>query len=278
MLAGLCNICDECGHSNFEKLFSLLAEVESATAMSMKQMKARVADYQRFCKTQLSRQVERHSPCAELCMNYAFGSCEEPHDSSCGDATALYEVQRTVSNVLSTLSSANNSDKLTTELQEIMKTHEQYVGHSFRTKHQADYHKFVLDNLQPGEAVVIVDYKMKLELGVRSREAQRDWYGKRGISLHGFLVIAQISEDKKVTEVIDLWWEDTKQDAWFSQSAMDVGFRWMEKELPGFRVYLFSGEYTCLFVELSGPFKVVQYLLATNVFDMKDTLYKKGEK
>ena len=107
MLAGLCNICDECGHSNFEKLFSLLTEVESATAVSIKQMKARVADYQRFCKTQLSRQVERHSPCAELCMNYAFGSCEEPHDSSCADATALYEVQRTVSNVLSTLSSAN---------------------------------------------------------------------------------------------------------------------------------------------------------------------------
>ena len=58
--------------------------------------------------------------------------------------------------------------------------------------------------------------------------------------------------------------------------AMDVGFQWMEKELPGFRVYLFSGEYTCLFVEFSGPFKVVQ--LATNVFDMKNTLYTKGEK
>ena len=148
-----------------------------------------------------------------------------------------------------------------------MKTHKQYVRHLLRTKHQADYHKFVLDNLQPGEAVIIVDYKMKLELGVRSREAQRDWYGKRGISLHGLLCIAQISEDKKVTEVIDLWSEDTKQDAWFSQSAMDVGFQWMEKELPGFRVYLFSGEHTCLFVEFSGPFKVVQ--LATNVFDMK---------
>lgn len=127
-------------------------------------------------------------------MNYAFGSCEEPHDSSYADATALYEVQRTVSNVLSTLPSANNSDKLATELQEIMKIHEQYVGHLLRTK----------------------------------------------------------------------------------QQAMDVGFQWMEKELPGFRVYLFSGEYTCLFVEFSGPFKVVQ--LATNVFDMKNTLYTKGEK
>jgi len=81
---------------------------------------------------------------------------------------------------------------------------------------------------------------MKLELGVRTREIQRDWYGKRGISLHGFLVIAKVSETEKRTEVIDLWSEDTKQDAWFSQSAMDIGFNWMAKELPNFRVYLFS--------------------------------------
>ena len=83
---------------------------------------------------------------------------------------------------------------------------------------------------------------MKLELGIRTREIQCDWYGKRGISLHGFLMIAQVDENERRTEVIDLWSEDTKQDAWFTQSAMDIGFRWLEKELPGYRVYLFSGE------------------------------------
>lgn len=249
MLAGLCNICDECGHSNFEKLSGLLTDVESATSKSMKEIKAKVVEYQRFCKTQFSKQAERHSPCAELCMNYAFGSCEESHDSSCPDPTALYEVQRTVHLLLASFSSTYSA-KLTAKFQEIMKTHEQYVGHLLRTKPQGNYHKFALEDLLPGEAVVIVDYKMKLELGARTREAQRDWYGKRGISLHGFLVIAQISEDKKITEVIDLWSEDTEQDAWFSQSAMDIGFRWMEKELPGFRVYLFSGECMCLFVQL----------------------------
>ena len=54
---------------------------------------------------------------------------------------------------------------------------------------------YVLKNLQPGEAVVIVDYKMKLKLGMHSREIQCDWYGKRGISLHGFYVIAQAGVD-----------------------------------------------------------------------------------
>lgn len=104
-----------------------------------------------------------------------------------------------------------------------------------------DYNNLVLNNLQPGEAVVIIDYKMKLELGVSLREIQRDWYGKRGISLHGLLAIAQVDENKKVSEVLDLWSEDTKQDSWFTQSAMDVGFTWLQKAFPGFRVYLFSG-------------------------------------
>ena len=87
-----------------------------------------------------------------------------------------------------------------------------HVSHLLRTKHQADYHKFLVNNLQPGDVIVIVDYKMKLELGVRLHECQKDWYGKRGISLHGLLVIAQVDENAKVCEVLDLWSEDTKQD------------------------------------------------------------------
>ena len=85
---------------------------------------------------------------------------------------------------------------------------------------QSEYYKFILNNHQPSECVVIVDYKMKLKLGIRSREIQRDWYGKWGLSLHGFLVVAQVGDDEKRTEVIDLWSKDTKQDAWFSKSAM----------------------------------------------------------
>ena len=81
---------------------------------------------------------------------------------------------------------------------------------------------------------------MKLELGMRDREIQRDWYGKRGISLYGFYVVAQVGVDERRTEVLDLSSEDTKQDAWFTQSALDVGFSWMEV-FPNIQMYLFSG-------------------------------------
>ena len=52
-----------------------------------------------------------------------------------------------------------------------------------------------MKNLKPGEAVITIDYKMKLELSMHASEIQKDWYGKRGISLHGFYVIAQIAVD-----------------------------------------------------------------------------------
>ena len=141
------------------------------------------------------------------------------------------------------IAETSEQDRVKEELKEVMTSNVLKIGHLLRTKHQRDYHKFVLNNLQPGKAAVIIDYKMKLELGVHLREIQRDWYGKRGISLHGLLAITQVEESKKVSEVLDLWCEDTKQDSWFSQSAMDVGFSWVQQSFPGFRVYLFSGKW-----------------------------------
>ena len=58
----------------------------------------------------------------------------------------------------------------------------------------------------------------------------------------GELNVFQVAEGQRKTEVIDLWSEDTKQDAWFTQSALDIGFRWLETAYPGFSVYLFSSK------------------------------------
>ena len=101
------------------------------------------------------------------------------------------------SSVKDLLSNLNTGEqrKLTEELHSLVSVHKQYVSHLLRTKHHSEYYKFILNNLQPGECVVIVDYKMKLELGIHSREIQRDWYNKWDLSLHGFLVVAQIGEE-----------------------------------------------------------------------------------
>ncbi|XP_044164132.1 uncharacterized protein LOC122948377 [Acropora millepora] len=224
MLAGLCNLCDDFGHSNFDAMCSIthtVSQVETITVDCHCVVKSLRA-YQTF----LAKSSERHSTCKELCMSHAFGSCTEEHPDQCAEVTNFYDACKTVSSAIE-LCAPSLRVKLQEKLADTVSTHWEYVGHLLRTKHQADYYQYILKNLRPGEFVVVVDYKMKLELGKPTREIQRDWYGKRGISVHGFYVVAQVEVAERSAEVIDLW-------------SDDIGFSWLESSFPGFRVYLFS--------------------------------------
>ena len=157
--------------------------------------------------------------------------------------TDFYSACETITSHLAELSDEEKRAEFQARWEECHKVHWQYCAHLLRTKHQADYYRFVLKNLEPRQMIVVIDYKMKLELGVRTRENQRQWYGKRGISLHGCYILAKEPDGEKVSEVLDLWCEDTKQDAWFTQSALDVCFREIEARFGGFTVFLFSGKF-----------------------------------
>ena len=219
MLAGLCNLCDDFGHSNFDELCSFIEEVSSMRpGLNASSLIKDVRVYQKFLKTKFSKLAQKHSPCLELCMSYAFDACTEDHRAMCADISPFCAIYSSLLREIEMLPDASRTE-LKPRLTELCGVHYDYLSHLLRTKHQGDYYKFVLKNLKPGECVMIIDYKMKLELGKRTREIQRDWYGKRGISLHGCYVIAKVSENEKNSEVFD-----TKQDAFFTQSALDVCF------------------------------------------------------
>ena len=247
MLAGLCNLCDDFGHSNFDAMCTLAQEISNLPGCNIDHAAVRknLREHQTFLKRKFSKLLQPHSPCLELCMSHALGAqrSSEEHPDTVEEMSLFYSSRESLEEALETSSCGLPMKvKLKEKLNESVNRHLDYTGHLIRTKHQSDYYHYVLKNLKPGECVVIIDYKMKLELGKRTREIQRDWYGKRGISLHGFYVIAQVSEDDRSAEVIDLWSEDTKQDTWFTQSALDIGLNWLENAFPGFQVYLFSGE------------------------------------
>ena len=126
----------------------------------------------------------------------------------------MYDVHSSLMKIIESLSDDDpvRAD-LKSRMDEKKDDHFDYLGHQLSTKHQWGYYKYVQKNLKPGECVVAIDYEMKLELGKRSREIQRDWYGRRGLSLHGCYVAAQVRESEKSSEVLDLWCGDTKQNA-----------------------------------------------------------------
>ncbi|KAJ7331137.1 hypothetical protein OS493_020839 [Desmophyllum pertusum] len=74
------------------------------------QTKAKVLKSQQYMKTQFSKHTERHSPCLELCMSHAFGSCSESQPSCCPDVVGLLEVEKYVKETLPRIANAAERD------------------------------------------------------------------------------------------------------------------------------------------------------------------------
>ena len=67
MLAGLCNICDDFGHSNFDELCTFIEELCSQSpGLNGSALVKDVRPYQTFVKTKFSKLSQRHSSCLEF--------------------------------------------------------------------------------------------------------------------------------------------------------------------------------------------------------------------
>lgn len=71
MLAGLCNLCDDFGHNNFNELCPFIEEVHVSSMSPELNVSSLIKDvriYQKFLKTKFSKLAQKHSPCLKLCM------------------------------------------------------------------------------------------------------------------------------------------------------------------------------------------------------------------
>ena len=73
MLAGLCNLCDEFGHSNYDNFTSFLEGIQKSSAIPVDELKAKVLKHQSFMKTVFKPSGETltlprtlHGPCIWL--------------------------------------------------------------------------------------------------------------------------------------------------------------------------------------------------------------------
>ena len=126
--------------------------------------------YHKFLKTTFPKHAKKHSPYLELGLSHAFDSCSEKHSSVLTDISLIYDVHSSLMQSIQSMSDVSAKDDLKARLEEVYKVHFDYLGHLLRTKHQGDYYNFVLKYLKPGECVMVIDYKMKLEPGKRTRE------------------------------------------------------------------------------------------------------------
>ena len=73
--------------------------------------------------------------------------------------------------------------------------------HVVRAVNQDRAKQAILDNLKSDEALLTMDWAMKF-IPTKFREAQQDWFGKRGISWHVSAIITKQADEDFVVCVI----------------------------------------------------------------------------
>ena len=121
------------------------------------------------------------------------------HPLSCHDCNERWSLITEIRQAITSLNVAE-SEKAVLQ-QQVHKFEEslcQYISHLVRGKHQRSQFLTHIDSLKKGETIIVVDYMMKL-LFQRLHEPQKDWFGKKGVSLHGAMFIFRDSDDGPVT-------------------------------------------------------------------------------
>ena len=225
-MAGLCNICTEHGAENFNTLDALLTKLEevwhkhNTTERPIPDLSLRAKMYKGYLLSNFIYHLENHSECATHCMCWYLSpspTCSSNHPHSCNECNERWSL---VTEIRQTVTSLNveESEKAVFQ-QQVDKFEEslcQYISHLVRGKHQHSQFLTHIDNLQKGETIIVVDYMMKL-LFQRLHEPQKDWFGKKGVSLHGAMFIFRDSDDGPLTtEFHDNFSEnDDKQNCFF---------------------------------------------------------------
>jgi hypothetical protein len=100
-----------------------------------------------------------------------------------------------------------------------------YIAHLVRGKYQKQEFLKAIRELRSGQTIAVCDYMMKLLLQ-KFREPQKDWYAKKGVSVHGCMFFFRSEDSSEIEiEIHDLFSNgDCTQNWFFTASAFEASF------------------------------------------------------
>ena len=231
-MAGLCNLCTEYGAGNFQELEQFLYDIESKLPLNchtvIPELIKRVRRFKGYLIAEFPKNLSKDSDCATHCMDWYLSqspSCID-HTSSChlcNERWSIFEEIRSVIN--GTRHSNEEKAEFMEILQNIQTKLSQYISHMVRSVYQRQQFQHDVQTLQPGETIIVVDYMMKL-LFRKLYEPQSDWFGKKGVSLHGSMFLYRETPNRPImTEYHDNFTEDDRQNWFFSASCIEESSR-----------------------------------------------------
>lgn len=238
-LGGLCVNCDFYGYQVFESLISLINK-SNLMEITKKDFIKRIELDRRHLKRGMENELKvldngylEHSPCINHCLLYAFNECQEQHDLCCEKCSSIFIFLKELRKLF-----PDNIEEINEYEDKLLF----YIAHQIRKKYLNSQYNVELYNLTEDGAILICDYKMKVNPR-SARETKQDFFGKGGWTLHTILVITKSLDTKQklIVRAFDHWSDDNKQDAWFTVSAFDAVFSQIENNIKWISIFSDNG-------------------------------------
>jgi hypothetical protein len=196
LVGGLCSVCDSSGYSVIKSIERISERYISDTA-KRKTIQDRTSEWLRHARTELSGSVD-HLSCRSHCYQHAMGlRCDQQHDQACNPCGVIFEIIDELIELLTRIEIAWH-DPDWTELRDLKRGASQFMAHRMRALSTNAIFGTQITNLQPGHAVIIIDFKQKF-LKLCPRESQQEYFGKSAFSsFHGAAIISNWDQHDEV--------------------------------------------------------------------------------
>ncbi|XP_013412388.1 uncharacterized protein LOC106175104 isoform X1 [Lingula anatina] len=190
-VAGLDNIAAE-GSTAFETLENIVLQLgeQGFSGAWVKEQHSRLRDSKNYLKSDYKLHIKKEDQCADHCISYALSlppQCNHDHNMACGSCDGLSSILNDIEVVImeekTTFRYPEQKEEMLFDFSKSRDSIFLWKNHIVRSKNQDQGKVDVLENLTSTQALVTMDWAMKF-LPTKFREAQQDWFAKKGISWH----------------------------------------------------------------------------------------------
>ncbi|XP_064653010.1 uncharacterized protein LOC135503381 [Lineus longissimus] len=240
-LAGLDNIAAE-GSQAFDSLIHVVEQLGECgySATTVEALKSKIQSARMYLKTDYKLHISEASQCPDHCIVYALAestsACKHDHDMSCERCKEIVFIFETIELAFRDLPLDNyryskQKDEIQFDFEAAKEKILQLKSHILRAKNQERAKTSLLQTLEPHQALLTMDWAMKF-LPMKFREAQQDWFAKKGISWHVTASVSKIAESEYKIHCFVHLLDQCKQDWHSVYSVIDASLSKLMVESP----------------------------------------------
>lgn len=209
---GLDNITSE-GMRGMETMLKVVGKLEmfGLSTDKVEQLKHVLSHANQHLKFEMKSHIQNSSSCIDHCSTYSLsdsrnpayrGHCDHSHDETCNDCSLVNKLEGEVTMAYDSIKDmipVDIKEEISYDIKSASSNISAWKSHCIRSVHQEQARQDKLSQLKPNQALIVLDWAMKL-IPIRHRETQADFFGKKGISWHVSCVIV-LSDNEEISDI-----------------------------------------------------------------------------